>query len=392
MQFVFLSARRRKTSSERSRNFLDFSTHDSVPSYDGRILVVGAYEAGKTSLVMNLIGEEIPTERQSTDGIDVHFGKLLFEIKTQMFLKKKTDLHSFPKAVYQKVLACLEAVHKAKASKQSKKSNQDFLQEDQCLFDANQVLHPAFPFLLPAFPGIDPAFINLFQSDFLTKINEKLRTFKSDAPPFSREVIPIPILDFAGQFVYYTTHQAFITSHGTYIVVFNGSKSLSDRLTGDGKESTVLDNIKHWVSSILAYSSTDTDEYPKIVFVATHKDLVKPTVQECNETCQDLPDTILNQTPSDEMVDKLSLRIGKEWMQLGLELGLHIAQLEQIEYDSPNVLREISRNMLYTWKESEKCQYHTRSSNRLWEYREERNNHPGYIENCDSFPNIEPNS
>ncbi|VDI48466.1 Hypothetical predicted protein [Mytilus galloprovincialis] len=265
-------ARRRKTSSERSRNFLDFSTHDSVPSYDGRILVVGAYEAGKTSLVMNLIGEEIPTERQSTDGIDVHFGKLLFEIKTQMFLKKKTDLHSFPKAVYQKVLACLEAVHQSNAVKQSKKSNQVFSQDDQCLFPSNQVLNPAFSFLMPAFPD----FLNFFQSDFLKRINEKLRTFKSDAPPFSREVIPIPILDFAGQFVYYTTHQAFITSHGTYIVVFNGSKSLSDSLTGDGKESTVLDNIKHWVSSILAYSSTDTDEYPKIAFVATHKDLVKP--------------------------------------------------------------------------------------------------------------------
>lgn len=146
------------------------------------------------------------------------------------------DLHSFPKAVYQKVLACLEAVHQSNAVKQSKKSNQVFSQDDQCLFPSNQVLNPAFPFLMPAFPD----FLNFFQSDFLKRINEKLRTFKSDAPPFSREVIPIPILDFAGQFVYYTTHQAFITSHGTYIVVFNGSKSLSDSLTGDGKESTVL--------------------------------------------------------------------------------------------------------------------------------------------------------
>lgn len=111
-----------------------------------------------------------------------------------------------------------------------------FSQDDQCLFPSNQVLNPAFPFFMPAFPD----FLNFFQSDCLKRINEKLRTFISDAPPFSREVIPIPILDFAGQFVYYTTHQAFITSHGTYIVVCNGSKSLSDSLTGDGKEYTVL--------------------------------------------------------------------------------------------------------------------------------------------------------
>lgn len=59
--------------------------------------------------------------------------------------------------------------------------------------------------------------------------------------------------------------------------------------------------------------------------------------------CLDLPDTILNLPPSDEMLDKLALRIGKKWMELSLELGLDIEQLEYIEYDSPNVLRDISK-------------------------------------------------
>lgn len=63
-------------------------SNDLVPSFDSRILVVGAYEAGKTTLVSNLIGKSIPRERQSTDGIDVYFGKLLFDIKTQKLLKK----------------------------------------------------------------------------------------------------------------------------------------------------------------------------------------------------------------------------------------------------------------------------------------------------------------
>ncbi|VDI69204.1 Hypothetical predicted protein [Mytilus galloprovincialis] len=66
--------------------------------------------------------------------------------------------------------------------------------------------------------------------------------------------------------------------------------------------------------------------------------------------CWDLTDKILNLWPSDEMLDKLCLRIGKEWMVLGLELGLEIERLEQIEYDNPKVLREISRQMLYCWR------------------------------------------
>jgi hypothetical protein len=36
-------------------------------------------------------------------------------------------------------------------------------------------------------------------------------------------IIPIDIWDFGGQKIYYMTHQLFISSMGTYVVVFNGS-------------------------------------------------------------------------------------------------------------------------------------------------------------------------
>lgn len=68
---------------------------DLVPSFDSRVLVVGAYEAGKTTLVANLIGNEIPRERQSTDGIDVFFGKLLFDLKTQTLMQNPRGNNQF---------------------------------------------------------------------------------------------------------------------------------------------------------------------------------------------------------------------------------------------------------------------------------------------------------
>jgi GTPase SAR1 family protein len=36
-------------------------------------------------------------------------------------------------------------------------------------------------------------------------------------------IIPIDIWDFGGQKIYYMTHQLFISSMGTYVIVFNGS-------------------------------------------------------------------------------------------------------------------------------------------------------------------------
>ncbi|CAG2184937.1 unnamed protein product [Mytilus edulis] len=104
------------------------------------------------------------------------------------------------------------------------------------------------------------------------------------------------------------------------------------------------------------------------------------------EVLTDIPDRILNLSPSDEMFDKLCLRIGDEWMVLGLELGFEIERLEQIRHDTKMVLREISRQMLYCWRNrddgatiKELCDALARSG---------RNPHliKEILENCGSYP------
>ena len=51
---------------------------------------------------------------------------------------------------------------------------------------------------------------------------------------YKMNIIPIDIWDFGGQKIYYMTHQLFISSMGTYVVVFNGSIDINvevDNLT-----------------------------------------------------------------------------------------------------------------------------------------------------------------
>jgi len=51
---------------------------------------------------------------------------------------------------------------------------------------------------------------------------------------YKMSIIPIDIWDFGGQKIYYMTHQLFISSMGTYVVVFNGSIDINvevDNLT-----------------------------------------------------------------------------------------------------------------------------------------------------------------
>lgn len=94
------------------RNLLQLLSEESVPSFDSRILVVGAYEAGKTTLVANLIGNEIPRDRQSTDGIDVYFGKLLFDLKTHKLLQNTKGKNHFLFCSLNKKLGCVFYIFK----------------------------------------------------------------------------------------------------------------------------------------------------------------------------------------------------------------------------------------------------------------------------------------
>ncbi|VDI07038.1 Hypothetical predicted protein [Mytilus galloprovincialis] len=241
--------------------------------------------------------------------------------------------------------------------------------------------------------------------DILQKLSKKIDEFEDDSftdHASDQEVIPIPVLDFAGQIVNHATHQTFITSHGIYLVTFDGSKNLNDALGDreDERRITILVILNAVLSMLLndaqllrISNSLTLDEVGKMAFdlgvsnteidaigsdfIPMNKFYSLRIFREKNKSCRDfvkamdavkinshtmcqilrqeevttdLPDKIRNLPPSDEMLDKLCLRIGKEWMVLGLELGIEIERLEQIEYDKPKVIREISRQMLYCWR------------------------------------------
>ncbi|CAC5364289.1 unnamed protein product [Mytilus coruscus] len=86
--------------------------------------------------------------------------------------------------------------------------------------------------------------------------------------------------DFGGQYVYYTTHQTFMTFRALFLVIFDGSKGLheqvSDVLCFPGQHTTPTPAVflQHWVNCILTYCKAVHRGIPKILFVATHKDKI----------------------------------------------------------------------------------------------------------------------
>ncbi|VDI13621.1 Hypothetical predicted protein, partial [Mytilus galloprovincialis] len=103
---------------------------------------------------------------------------------------------------------------------------------------------------------------------------------------YKQNIIPIDIWDFGGQKDYYMTHQLFITSRGIFVLVFNGSLNLHKHmpdlsfLPGHFGKPTIAVYLLHWVNSILTYCKRSDDGFPRIVFVATHKDKIRKNVEK----------------------------------------------------------------------------------------------------------------
>ncbi|VDI10110.1 Hypothetical predicted protein [Mytilus galloprovincialis] len=97
---------------------------------------------------------------------------------------------------------------------------------------------------------------------------------------FQMEVGRLIFWDFGGQYVYYTTHQTFMTYRALFLVIFDGSKGLHEQVLdvlgfpGQHTTPTPAVFLQHWVNCILTYCKAVYVGIPKILFVATHKDKI----------------------------------------------------------------------------------------------------------------------
>ncbi|XP_041360166.1 uncharacterized protein LOC121376383 [Gigantopelta aegis] len=108
--------------------------------------------------------------------------------------------------------------------------------------------------------------------------------------------VVLNIWDFAGQAVYYTTHQVFLTSRAVYVIVFK----LNDDLTKNDEECkiqtdheedlSVLEYMDFWMRSIHSHAAENTRNSvdntklsPPIFIVGTHRSSLHPDVRTQNE-------------------------------------------------------------------------------------------------------------
>ncbi|KAL3866928.1 hypothetical protein ACJMK2_044175, partial [Sinanodonta woodiana] len=277
--------------------------------YNIRLMIVGHLGVGKTTLAKRILGEEVAEGYfLSTEGIEVHPRCVRINIDTKEWIVEGAE-HRFPDTSQLLVNIVTEHVAlKSKADGEIKiKRKVNTEQEQIGSFDTGRDVPTTFE------PNIHESNTVLYTRQDDTRINmntrsSDLRAFvtKHRTKTHSEEVFCyVTMLDFAGQFAFYSTHQAFMSWRTIYLLVTDMSKALDDVVKDDKCSVSLNRNIERrikeyvvfWLNSIYSHGikaeanlqcegSTEQEtenheqdhrgegKYPPVILVATHSDKV----------------------------------------------------------------------------------------------------------------------
>ncbi|XP_076088218.1 uncharacterized protein LOC143058629 [Mytilus galloprovincialis] len=334
----------------------------SYKCYWNRVFLTGPFGVGKTCLAKILVGDEAPEQRESTDGIWIYLGRAGMNIKERcwIFLEKGTILNATVQSLLRSKEMAIPGVVKSieeVADSDDAKHREEIKNKGSVSFSLGAAkrieempdrsgvksnistpgVHTitsrlkAF-FSLPSrkqkeFKGQNVAHLKSSNDesalmhgattddsagrggdseDILTakdmSEDEIIKLIRSECNKGNYEmiIVPIDLWDFGGQKIYHLTHQLFISSRGTFVLIFNGSKGIHDEipdytdLPGCNNQQNTAVYLVHWVNSVLTYCKTSAENggYPKIKFVATHKDQVKDDIEKQRRILEDSIDKL----------------------------------------------------------------------------------------------------
>ncbi|XP_071178329.1 uncharacterized protein [Mytilus edulis] len=285
--------------SEDFRKLLSTGTYES---FENRVFLCGSCACGKSTLASVLIGTPIPLTWKSTDGLVIHFGrnginlesfemvplkeenrghnvltKLVIGKPNREITKCQTidnhhDLCFAPSSNDLTELNLQDSEIDANFSSEVSVSTEDDIGEYEVLsreqFSTSEMNNTSSISL----PNVKTVEAYAVHDDILKEV---------ESGQYKVKIAPSDLVDFGGQRSYDMTHQLFVQHGGTFVVMFDGSRDFQEPLTeyptGDISNETI---VKHWVNSILTYCVDDRSVMPKILFAATHRDILTDDMQK----------------------------------------------------------------------------------------------------------------
>ncbi|XP_052795851.1 uncharacterized protein LOC128228530 isoform X2 [Mya arenaria] len=304
--------------------YLDMMKHGVVSTYNIRLMFVGLYGAGKTCTARRIMRKDI-AGTSSTDGIDVYIGKCKVDIRNQTWETVDVPRKSEPYNILSNVLRLdddseqkipdiknLENTPESVTVGASDTgSREQHMETDQAMEIGlkHRVEHEKTAYkrrrtesentddssftnsmssMSTDFEIIsDPGSVSSHDIEIIETNSEKpdsmrvaMRVFQQtkQSDGTNHKEAFVSLWDFAGQFVYYATHQLFFSPRSIYLLVLNLEDDLDRSLEEwymdlQGKTSIEAQGgVDFWLKSIFTYARGAVPGFPKIILVGTHFD------------------------------------------------------------------------------------------------------------------------
>ena len=265
-----------------------------------RIMVIGMFGAGKTSLVRNLLSLD-DIDLESTDGIDIHVNEC-FVSETDEWLFQEAnyaEITDYKYRVAALMRKCASSGNSGDSAENSDNVEVIYQRQTNMAVSENEVrrqisilssedLHKTKK-ILDTFRDSDPV-LGSFWKDICNawEITEsKVKGEKTEVKSSTQATVSI--WDFAGQDIYYSTHHFFMNPASVYLLTMDISIPLKSEITGiESKSSfsyfhegtTCLDAFKFWLNSVHTYSAKYGKNSPTVILVGTHIDKIEGSAEE----------------------------------------------------------------------------------------------------------------
>ncbi|KAK3611542.1 hypothetical protein CHS0354_016474 [Potamilus streckersoni] len=331
-----------------------------------RVMVVGQYGVGKTTLIKRLLGHQVDiSERNSTEGIDVHTHCCKIPLNTGEWIVEHEDSDQLTRLkrlrellsgldqnpdVSQEQESNIEGIYQRETTSEVHTANNS---DTSVLSVADQDIQLTFsqPEKLSLFKvngemhsGQESNNVAVPEREVKTNESEKKKDavmeifhlINENADKLGKDIVKyaaLSVWDFAGQYAFYTTHQTFLTSRALYLLVIDLNQQITDPIKDDKcfldtdgtKLCKVYDLIEIWLNSILSCAPSSKASIPNVILVGTHVDKIpeksrkevidkyfrklrymlreKPTIRHL------VDDIAIDNTQHDPMMEELKRRI-----------------------------------------------------------------------------------
>ena len=247
-----------------------------------QLLLVGAENTGKTSLISSFLGEEFMEGHLATKGIDIEVCKVYCKdwvrisnsdksiILHNQFTNQCKDnmlkrMANFSVPSSSKPISCDQSVKKKRLSS----IHSDTLFSSVSSFQSR---------MIPANSMSKDNSIPYLQQEPYLK-----------ATQHSPNSLIASLWDFAGQVIFHNSHSVFISNSGVTVITFNASMKLTDKIIPrEGSPqppecSTTISSIHYWLQVVNSVCLVKEN----VLLVGTHIDMLHPDLDEARKIALD---------------------------------------------------------------------------------------------------------